>query len=226
MKIYVASSWRNEYQPLVVSELCEDGHDVYDFRHPEPGNNGFSWRSIGDGWQSWTVKEYLAALQHPISEHGFALDMNALRACDVCVYLMPCGVSASLEAGWAKGAGKPTALYVPALREPDLMVKMFDFVTDDLVALCQWVNKQKSASGSPQPEEQEFDQRRPIFEQVSWQPMAPKDIAARIRQVAANGCDKVGTEHHCEQFGCHTLIHLAEWLERMAAGEPGGTPTE
>lgn len=144
MKIYVASSWRNEFQPLVVSELREDGHSVYDFRHPEPGNNGFRWTDVdpANDWKQWTVAQYLAALNHPVAEHGFALDMGALKACDVCVYVMPCGVSASLEAGWAKGAGKPTALYVPALREPDLMVKMFDLVTSDLVELCQWVNAQ------------------------------------------------------------------------------------
>lgn len=143
MKIYVASSWRNEFQPLVVSELREDGHSVYDFRHPEEGNDGFSWRAIGDGWQAWTVPEYLAALRHPIAAHGFDLDMQALKAADICIMVMPCGMSASLETGYAVGAGKPTAVYVPAMREPDLMVKMTDFVTDDLVALCQWARDQR-----------------------------------------------------------------------------------
>lgn len=33
-KIYVASSWRNQHQPQVVSFLREQGHEVYDFRHP------------------------------------------------------------------------------------------------------------------------------------------------------------------------------------------------
>lgn len=141
MKIYVASSWRNEYQPLVVSELREDGHEVYDFRNPEPGNDGFRWSAIDGAWKDWTPERYLTALSNPIAEHGFALDMNALRSADICVYVMPCGVSASLEAGWAKGAGKPTALYVPAMREPDLMVKMFDLVTTDLTVLCEWVRQ-------------------------------------------------------------------------------------
>lgn len=139
LKIYVASSWRNEYQPVVVSELREDGHDVYDFRHPFDGNDGFSWRRVDPDWQAWTPAAYLTGLQSPAAEEGFRLDMLALRACDVCVYVMPCGVSASLEAGWAIGAGKPTAVYVPGLREPDLMVKMADFITTDLVALCNWV---------------------------------------------------------------------------------------
>lgn len=138
MKIYVATSWRNEFQPLVVAELREDGHQVYDFRHPEPGNEGFSWSAIHPEWQEWTVPQYLSALDHPIAEGGFLIDMNALRDADMCVMVMPCGMSASLEMGYAVGAGKLTAVYVPGMREPDLMVKMADFVTDDLTALCNW----------------------------------------------------------------------------------------
>ena len=33
-KIYVASSWRNSYQQDVVSFLRNEGHEVYDFTHP------------------------------------------------------------------------------------------------------------------------------------------------------------------------------------------------
>jgi len=142
MKIYVASSWRNEFQPLVCAEFREDGHDVYDFRHPAPGNDGFSWRAIHPDWQMWTPAQYLDALVHPVAEQGFAFDMDALKACDVCVMVMPCGMSASLELGYAVGAGKPSAVYVPGMREPDLMVKMADLVTADLVALCNWARAQ------------------------------------------------------------------------------------
>lgn len=44
--IYVASSWRNPYQPVVVGELRFMGHEVYDFRNPEPGSHGFHWSEI------------------------------------------------------------------------------------------------------------------------------------------------------------------------------------
>ena len=142
MKIYVASSWRNEFQPLVCAEMREDGYTVYDFRHPAPGNDGFSWRSVDDDWQSWTPAQYLKGLTSPSAELGFKLDMDALNAADVCVMVMPCGMSASLETGYAVGAGKPTAVYVPGMREPDLMVKMADLVTDDLVTLLAWVRQQ------------------------------------------------------------------------------------
>ena len=127
-KIYVASSWRNTYQPEVVRRLREVGHEVYDFKDSE----GFHWSEVDPEWQKWTPEEYLNGLNHACSERGFNRDMKALMECDVCVYVMPCGVSASLEMGWACGAGKRTFVYVPELREPDLMVKMAELVTNDL----------------------------------------------------------------------------------------------
>jgi len=128
VRIYVATSWRNEFQPEVVAALRADGHEVYDFR----GEEGFSWREVDEKWAAWTPQEYLAGLVHPCAERGFKRDMDALRWCEACVYVMPCGPSASMEMGWAKGSGRPVIAYIPALREPDLMVKMADFVTDDL----------------------------------------------------------------------------------------------
>ena len=130
MKIYVASSWRNDFQPGVVAALREDGHEVYDFKD----SDGFHWSEVDPSWKEWPsdIEKYLVGLGHPCAERGFSRDMTALRECDVCVYVMPCGVSASLEAGWACGAGKRVYVYVPGLREPDLMVKMADVVTSDL----------------------------------------------------------------------------------------------
>lgn len=126
--IYVASSWRNKYQPEVVSVLRGFGHEVYDFKD----SDGFHWSEIDVKWQNWTSKEYIVGLQHESANRGFNRDMDALKNCDVCVYVMPCGVSASLEMGWACGMGKRCFVYVPELREPDLMVKMAELVTDNL----------------------------------------------------------------------------------------------
>ncbi len=133
MNIYVASSWRNRFQPSVVNRLRHDGHTVYDFKDSE----GFHWTEVDAEYQQWpgNVARYLAGLTHPAAERGFARDMEALRACQACVYVMPCGVSASLEAGWAVGAGKRVLVYVPELREPDLMVKMAELVTTDFEAV-------------------------------------------------------------------------------------------
>lgn len=113
MRIYVASSWRNPWQPGVVALLREVGHEVYDFRQPVPGEDGFRWSEIDGGWQSWEPHVYRAALKHPVAEHGFKRDVDALRGCDACVLVLPCGASAHLELGWACGAGKRTAVLFP-----------------------------------------------------------------------------------------------------------------
>ncbi len=129
MKIYVASSWKNPYQPSVVEALRSKGHEVYDFRNPRPGDNGFHWSEISQNWKTWTAQEYRSALTHPLAEGGFKSDFDAMKWADVFVGVGPFGRSASLEMGWAAGAGKPTILYLPEmLGEAELMVKMCDHI--------------------------------------------------------------------------------------------------
>jgi len=124
-RIYVASSWRNEYQPAVVVSLRKAGHEVYDFRNPRPGDSGFHWSEIDPEWQSWTPEEYREALGHSLAHSGFATDLQAMLWADTFVGVMPFGRSASMEMGWAVGADKETALLIPEAMEPELMVKMF-----------------------------------------------------------------------------------------------------
>lgn len=145
MKIYVASSWRNAFQPGAVRRLRELGHQVYDFRgggdgwSAADGEGGFSWKQIGEGWEQWTVDQYVEALKCEIAQAGFDRDMNALKACDACIFVMPCGPSASMEMGWAAGAGKLVAAWIPAMREPDLMVKMAQQVTTSWESIELWL---------------------------------------------------------------------------------------
>lgn len=150
MKVYVASSWRNNYQQAVVTELRADGHEVYDFKDSE----GFHWSEVDPAWRDWTsdIDKYLSGLKHPCAERGFTRDMSNLRNCDACVYVMPCGVSASLEAGWACGAGKLVIVYVPDLREPDLMVKMAHLVTRDLSAVREALKEELISAKIPHQE--------------------------------------------------------------------------
>lgn len=127
MKIYVASSWRNPLQPAVVKLLEGVGHEVYDFRHPEPGNDGFSWREIDPNWSKWKPQDLRDGLEHAVSKKGFGLDMKALMECDACLLVLPCGRSAHLELGYAVGAGKQTAIMLHEDKfEPELMYLMVD----------------------------------------------------------------------------------------------------
>jgi hypothetical protein len=136
-KIYVASSWRNLLQPVVVTMLRGIGHEVYDFRNPAPGNKGFSWAQIDENWQSWSPAQYRDALRHPIAVAGYACDINALQACDTCVLVLPSGRSASWEFGYAMGAGKNGAVIMFEPCEPELMYREAEILvsTDDVFRL-------------------------------------------------------------------------------------------
>jgi hypothetical protein len=128
MKIYVASSWRNPYQPKVVEELRKLGHEVYDFRNPRQNDRGFHWSEIDPLWEYWTPEEYVNGLNHPIAESGFKSDFDAMKWADCCIMVLPCGRSANTEAGWMKGAGKQVHVFMPITQEPELMYKIYDSV--------------------------------------------------------------------------------------------------
>lgn len=138
MRIYVASSWRNRFQPGVVAVLRDLGHEVYDFKD----SDGFSWKECGAGdSEGWDYGDWQQALKHKAAERGFARDMAALACAQRCVMVLPCGRSAHLEAGYAIGYGKPTAIFCPEYDTPDLMVKMADLVTDDWSEIVEWLGR-------------------------------------------------------------------------------------
>lgn len=183
MKFYVASSWRNTIQPEIVALLRSLGHEVYDFKNPRPGDNGFHWSEIDPNWKTWTPEQFKAGLDHPVAEAGFLSDMQALAECDVCVLVMPCGRSAHLEAGFAIGAGKPTVIILSETHvfEPELMYKMTPYICTNvgelLIAIaeiqlsvrrcrvcgctddnacpggCYWVEDDLCSECAPQPEQ-------------------------------------------------------------------------
>ena len=149
MKIYVASSWRNEKQQSVVKELRAAGHEVYDFKNPTEGDTGFHWSSIDENWQSWSPEVFKKNLSHPIAVSGFNKDFNAMKWADACVMVMPCGRSASLEAGWFAGAGKPLFILLSD-GEPELMFKIAEESPsgDICISIEEVVQKLKELRGN------------------------------------------------------------------------------
>ena len=136
-KIYVASSWRNEYYPEVIRCLREAGHEVYDFRNPPHGGTGFHWTDVDTNASDWTFEEYAEGLKHPKAERQFAADLKALEWADTCVLVLPCGRSAHTEAGWMAGAGRRVIAYIPEMVEPELMYKLFSQVVGNLEDLVR-----------------------------------------------------------------------------------------
>lgn len=123
-KIYLASSWRNYAQPLLVQLLRERDFEVYDFRNPPHGDAGFSWREIDGDWENWSTDRYIMNLQHRVAQAGFQADLDGMKWADACVLLMPSGRSAALEAGWFTGRRKPVFVLVAQKMEPELMLNL------------------------------------------------------------------------------------------------------
>lgn len=122
MRIYLASSWRNPYQPDAVGMLRAAGHSVYDFQHPEGGDHlGFSWDTVDRSWRTWGdpgrrdgFAAYRAGIEHPVAIAGYDSDMAALEGADATVLLLPCNRSAHLELGYAVGREQRTAVWIPS----------------------------------------------------------------------------------------------------------------
>lgn len=144
MRVYVASSWRNERQPVIVARLRKAGHLVYDFRNPADGDHGFHWSDIDPEWKSWGARAFRKGLQHVVAVDGFGKDMAALRWAEVCVLVLPCGRSAHLEAGFAVGNGARTFVLLDEAPEPELMYRM--------MTVCLDIEEVVDALKAPKPE--------------------------------------------------------------------------
>ena len=123
MKVYVASSWRNDVYPQVLEVLRQAGHDVYDFRH----QGGADWNPT-----EITSDELFSFLNHPKVSSIFKKDMDALVESDAVVCVLPCGRSAHLELGYGIGAGKRTVLLWHDGDAPDIMHKAVDVIVFDV----------------------------------------------------------------------------------------------
>jgi hypothetical protein len=144
-KIYVASSWSNWRQEIVVQCLEGLGHDVYDFK-----KDGFSWKEVMPSYDGDTVSQsdYLNALEHHRSIEGYLRDYSNLDESDATILVLPCGRSAHLELGYAIGrANQLTAILLDGDDgnnyhvTPDLMYKMVDHIATSQHSLYDWVGK-------------------------------------------------------------------------------------
>ena len=76
----------------------------------------------------WSPQQYRVMLSHPYAERQFHNDIEAMKSCDICVLVLPCGRSAHTEAGWFAGKSRTTIAFIPEKQEPELMYKLFSCV--------------------------------------------------------------------------------------------------
>ena len=126
MKIYLASSWRNEYQATVLADLRALGADVLRLQESCARQQWVRVAAVRPRPQVGSHRRaHAACARSSCRAGGFQV---RFRRDDVggLVLLLPSGMSAHLEAGWFAGANKPVAVLAPEIREPELMYKMFD----------------------------------------------------------------------------------------------------
>ena len=126
MKVYIASSWRNQHAvELLTEKLRKLGHEVISWVENNYGEDHNHVTKKFD-FESWVTSEE--------SDQSFEFDTNGASQCDLFVYLGPAGKDASAEAGICYGQrlnehGQtiPMACIWAKGEDFGLMRKMFDF---------------------------------------------------------------------------------------------------
>ena len=99
VKIYTASSWKNQLYPEVVRALRTAGHEV------------------------WTSEQFQRAMSHELAINAFASDKAGMDWADIGVLVLPCGKSSHMEAGYMVGRNKKVYILLDGGR-PELTYKL------------------------------------------------------------------------------------------------------
>lgn len=140
MKIYLASSWKNaSLVQALASYIRMNRHEVDDFTDNSNDRFVFSFNQLPN------IEEQTAktVLEFPEVQRAFSEDKKWLDWSDVVIMVLPCGKSAHLEAGYAKGNGKKLIIYsfteFPK-GEFDVMYGFADLITDDIEEIVEFLN--------------------------------------------------------------------------------------
>lgn len=126
MRIYIASSWKNEHGvTLLTNALRAQGHEV------------ISWieNNYGEHHNHVTQKlDFETWVNSAESEQSFQFDTKGAASCELFIYYAPAGKDAAAECGIAWGAGfnhpntKGPIMWALYAKGEDfgLMRKMFD----------------------------------------------------------------------------------------------------
>jgi hypothetical protein len=94
-------------------------------------------KAKGSDWEA--ADDYLRMVAHPRAIEGYDADFAAMEKADTFVMVLPCGKSAHLELGWAVGAGKRTCILLEDPVEPELMYRMVDHLSPNVMDLLAWL---------------------------------------------------------------------------------------
>lgn len=112
MKIYLASSWKNQRYVINVAQSLEaEGFEVDAFCRTTDERFSFHWSEFVDDEADLQNYDALSFLADERVQRAFKEDKKWLDWADCVIMIMPCGRSSHLEGGYAKGQGKLLYLY-------------------------------------------------------------------------------------------------------------------
>lgn len=125
---FIASRWRNKEQVLDLTEkLRKKKKSVYCFIE----GDGTEY-ALKDAEQQYSPEAFMEKFESipnwqtdPAVKEIFDVDMNALKASEMLLLLLPAGKSAHIEAGAAYGMGKRCIL-IGEQKETESLYRIFD----------------------------------------------------------------------------------------------------
>jgi hypothetical protein len=107
MKVYIATSWKMQVAAKQMADsLRRLGHEVDCFCDQSTGRYVFHWTEFVEKEEELQNYNAISFLADPRTRRAFEEDRGYIDWCDAVVMIHPCGKSAHLEAGYAKGIGK------------------------------------------------------------------------------------------------------------------------
>ena len=112
MKIYLASSWKNQKTILALVESLEkEGFEVDAFCRSTDIRYSFPWSELVNNEDDLKYYDAIEFLADSRTQRAFIEDKKWLDWADTVIMVMPCGRSSHLEAGYAVGQGKRLYIY-------------------------------------------------------------------------------------------------------------------
>ena len=121
MKIYIASSWKNQHAVEMLTDLLEaKGHKVHSFVREAINTEGRT--EIKFDFDQWINSED--------GERKFDYDLHGATKSDLVIYIGPSGTDAWAELGAAWASGVPIVGLYAKGEQSGLMRRMVTWVSD------------------------------------------------------------------------------------------------
>ncbi|MBA7598384.1 hypothetical protein ES703_05399 [subsurface metagenome] len=141
MRIYIASSWKQQKRVLMLAERLEqESFEVDAFCRSTDKRYSFHWSELVDNEDELANYDAIEFLSDARTQRAFKEDKKWLDWADTVIMLTPCGRSSHLEAGYAVGQGKKLYIYGHFIKgEFDVMYGFADglFRTEELEELIR-----------------------------------------------------------------------------------------